>query len=101
MEKDQRRSWEGKGRPGQGIEDLNAGRGFSYRMPPITRDQIRARGTAVSCFIVFPSGKLCYNNYDYCLFLADSIARCSNFVPQQVYNMIHSATDLKVPESGG
>jgi hypothetical protein len=46
---------------GQGIEDLNAGRGFSYRMPPITRDQIRARGTAVSCFIVVPSGKLCYN----------------------------------------
>ena len=93
MEKDQRRSWEGKGRAGQGIEDLNAGRGFSYRMPPITRDQIRARGTAVSCFVVFRLGKavLQWIFYD-CVFLADSTARYRNFVPQQVHNMNLPAT---------
>lgn len=62
----------GKGRKGQG----HAGRGFSYRMPPITRDQMRGHGSFLLLCSV--QGKVCYNqNYDYCLFVADSTARYS------------------------
>ena len=80
----------------------HAGRGFSYSMPSITMDQIRARRHSFSFLLLCSiQGKLCCNrNYDLCLFVANSTARYNRFVLQQIYNMVLPAKDLMVPEFG-